>query len=68
MKSFATIVLLASIQIISTKKWSNNNVLTDNYAEANANSLAINAGFLGDANAKSNAYATNVNVVDQRIS
>ena len=67
MKSFATIVLLAAIQFISSKKWRNNNAFVLNKADADANSFALNVGFLGDANARSNAFATNVNDIDQRI-
>ena len=67
MKSIATIVILAAIQFISSKKWRNNNAFVLNNADADANSFALNVGLFGDANARSNAFATNVNDIDQRI-
>jgi hypothetical protein len=40
-------------------------VKMDNTAKSNANSMAINAGFCGDANASSFGSATNANLVSQ---
>ena len=74
MKSFICLVIsLVALQVASSSKWirdrrarGGNFVNLDNYAQSNANSLAINTGIFGDANAISNSDATNVNVVNQR--
>ena len=66
MKSIATIVILAAIQFISSKKWKDNNAFVLNNAQANANSFALNTGLFGNANAVSNAFATNVNNINQK--
>jgi len=74
MKSFICLVIsLVALQVASSSKWirdrrtrGGNFVNLDNYAQSNANSLAINAGVFGNANAISNSDATNVNVIDQR--
>jgi hypothetical protein len=65
MKSIATIVLLLAIQLISSKKFIDNNAAVFNNAQASANSFGLNVGILGNANANSNAFATNVNDIDQ---
>ena len=75
MKSFICLVIsLVALQVASSSKWirdrrirGGNFVNLDNYAQSNANSLAINTGIFGDANAISNSDAKNVNVVNQRI-
>jgi hypothetical protein len=74
MKSFICLVIsLVALQVASSSKWirdrrgrGGNFVNLDNYAQSNANSLAINTGIFGDANAISNSDATNVNVINQR--
>ena len=74
MKSLICLVIsLVALQVASSSKWirdrrirGGNFVNLDNYAQSNANSLAINTGIFGDANAISNSDATNVNVINQR--
>jgi len=74
MKSLICLVIsLVALQVASSSKWirdrrirGGNFVNLDNYAESNANSLAINEGVFGNANAISNSDATNVNVINQR--
>ncbi len=73
MKFIASVVLLAAIQVISSKKWFGNlgrntqiNVAdVDQCARANADSFALNVG-IGNANANSAAVATNNNRINQR--
>ena len=70
MKFIASVVLLAAIQIISSKKWLGgdrqiNVADVDQYAKADANSFALNVG-IGNANANSFAVANNNNRINQR--
>ena len=72
MKFIASIVLVAAIQVISSK-WirrprgdiQNNVAVIDQAAFADANSFALNVGF-GNANANSVAVTDNNNNISQR--
>ena len=72
MKFIASIVLVAAIQVISSK-WirrsrgdiQNNLAVIDQTACANADSFALNVG-IGNANANSVAVADNNNNINQR--
>ncbi len=65
-------IILAAIfafAAVSTKKWGGNHNNQEaniyNVAKSNGAALAINSGFLGNANAFVDSRATNVNFVDQ---
>jgi len=62
-----------AVELISTKKGYNRKaggiqaVDLDNKAGSQANSFALNCGFLGDANSLAVSDATNFNCVDQKM-
>ena len=69
MKFQMILAAIFAFAAVSTKKWYGNNnnqeVNLCNKAYSDGAALAINAGFIGDANACVNSAATNLNCVDQ---
>ncbi len=69
MKFQMILAAIFAFAAVSTKKWygGNNNQETNicNKAYSNGAALAINSGFIGNANAFVDSRATNVNYVDQ---
>ena len=79
MKFISSAILLVALQMFSAKKGFNgccnvpicdyrnqNNVACiNNIANSNADALAVNAGFYGNANANAVSAATNINHVNQ---
>lgn len=79
MKFISSAILLVALQIFSAKKSfyggchiplcafpNQNNVANiNNVANSNADALAVNAGFFGNANANAVSAATNLNYVNQ---
>ena len=68
MKFISSILLFVALQMFSAKSFgiNNNNVaLVNNKADSQANALAIQAGFFGNANANANSAALNYNNIRQ---
>ena len=73
MKSYICLVIsLVALQVVSSSQWfrgrrnrGGNFVRLSNFADSNANALAINAGIIGDANACADADSTNTNFINQ---
>ena len=70
MKFISSIILLVALQMFSASKSrqfivGNNLAKVNNVANSQANALAIQAGFFGNANANANSAATNINKITQ---